>query len=369
VLHICAGNLFGGIETFLVTLARLRGHCPDMESTYALCFEGRLADELRTAGAAVHGLGPARVSRPWTVWRIRRRLAELLRSGRWDVVATHGCWPHALAAPVVRRAGLPLIFWGHGIQAGRHWLESWARLSPPTLVLANSQATRQTVTDHLFPQAASAVVYLPVAPSAPAGPARRELVRATLATPEQAVVIVVASRLEPGKGHGVLLDALGRLATDQRWHCWLVGGAQRMEEKTYLSQLQTRAAGLGIAGRIQFLGQRADVRDLLAAADIHCQPNTVAESFGIAFIEALYAGLPVVTTGLGGAVEIVDETCGVLLPAGNAAALAGHLARLIDDSGWRQQLGAAGPARADHLCNPANQMRRIAQVLREASRE
>ena len=57
------------------------------------------------------------------------------------------------------------------------------------------------------------------------------------------------------------------------------------------------------------------------AADIHCQPNTAPEPFGLVFVEALYAGLPVVTTALGGALEILTDACGVLVPAGDAPAL------------------------------------------------
>ncbi len=72
-------------------------------------------------------------------------------------------------------------------------------------------------------------------------------------------------------------------------------------------------------------------RRLLAAADIHCQPNTGPEPFGITFIEALYAGLPVVTTSIGGALEIVDGSCGMLVEPNDPAALAGALRRLIED--------------------------------------
>ena len=52
----------------------------------------------------------------------------------------------------------------------------------------------------------------------------------------------------------------------------------------------------GIAGRVRFLGERRDVAACMHAADIHCQPNTAPEPFGLVFVEALYAGLPVVTT-------------------------------------------------------------------------
>src|SRR5262249_45092935 len=145
VLHVYAGNLYGGIETLLVTLARQRGLTPGVEPEFALCFEGRLSEELRAAGVPVHVLGPARVSRPWTVWRVRRRLRALLAAGGFGVAVSHGCWPHAIAAPEVRRAGLPFVFWAHGIQSGRHWLEWWAARHRPDFVLANSRATQQSL--------------------------------------------------------------------------------------------------------------------------------------------------------------------------------------------------------------------------------
>ena len=74
--------------------------------------------------------------------------------------------------------------------------------------------------------------------------------------------------------------------------------------------------------RVRFLGQRSDIPDVLGAADIHCQPNVDPEPFGVAFVEALHAGLPVVTTAIGAAPEVVDATCGVLVPK-DAGALAG----------------------------------------------
>ena len=104
----------------------------------------------------------------------------------------------------------------------------------------------------------------------------------------------------------------------------------------------------GAASRIGFAScvSARTCRRCWPSADIHCQPNTGPEPFGIAFVEALYAGLPVVTTRLGGALEIVNETCGVLVPPGDAGALAAALRRLIADPAERSRLGRAGPARA-----------------------
>ncbi len=103
---------------------------------------------------------------------------------------------------------------------------------------------------------------------------------------------------------------------------------------------------------------------LLAAADLYCQPNLGPEPFGIAFVEALYAGLPVVSTRLGGAAEIVNEDCGVLVEPGDAAALAAALGRLIDDPSARARLGATGPERARMLCDPALILDRLRDLLR-----
>jgi glycosyltransferase involved in cell wall biosynthesis len=100
---------------------------------------------------------------------------------------------------------------------------------------------------------------------------------------------------------------------------------------------------------------------------VHCQANITPESFGITYVEALAAGLPVVTSRFGGAMEIVDESCGVLVPPGDSNALAAALERLIVDRPLRAKLAAAAPARARTLSDPATQMFRLADALNAMS--
>jgi len=296
VLHVSAGNLFGGVETLLVTLAKERSLCPQMQPHFALSFEGRLANELRGSGVGVHMLGNVRVSRPWTVLKVRRQLVKLLRQEGFDLVICHSCWPQAIFGPAVKSQQLPLVFWCHDTPKGRHWLEQWASQIRPDLTIANSRYTLAAV-PKLYPGIRSETVYIPVVcPDIPERAGVRSSVRAELNTPEEATVIIQASRLERWKGQSVLLSALAQLRELQNWVCWIAGGAQRPHEAEYLRELEEQAQKMGIAERVRFLGQRADVPRLLAAADIHCQPNTGPEPFGIAFVEALYAGLPVVTT-------------------------------------------------------------------------
>ena len=364
VLHVYAGNLFGGVETLLVTLAKQRSLCPQMQPHFALCFEGRLAEELRAAGVTVHILGGVRFSRPWTVWRARQRLEHLLQNMSPDVAICHEAWVNCLAGPLIRRHRIPLVFWMHGWGGGNAWYKRLARRTPPDLAIVNSHYTSKTLPE-LFPGHTGYVVYCPVAwqPLATDRGAIRKSVREALQTSQKDTVILMTSRMVPYKGHVLLLKALEQLREVPRWMLWMAGGPQQSIEQEYFAQLKSIALAMGISERVKFLGDRSDVPYLLMASDIHCQPNIGPEPFGISFIEALYAGLPVVTTRIGGAVEIVTDSCGILVSPNNPVALSQALAGLLNDPETRCRLGAAGPERARELCDPAHVLGQLQEGL------
>jgi glycosyltransferase involved in cell wall biosynthesis len=364
VLHVYAGNLYGGVEAMLATFARERARVPEMEPAFALAFDGRLARELRAAGAEVHLVGAARLSRPWTVWRARRRLLFALAQARPDVAVLHSAWTWATFAPAVCRANIPAVFWLHDAVSG-DGAERMARRTPARLAVCTSAYVRSTL-PRLFPHARGEVVY-PSVPAPADGSPERAAVRTELETAADSVVMVQASRMEPWKGHRVHLEALGRLAGDARWTCWLAGGAQRPAELRHLGEMRELAGRMGIGARVRWLGERADVPRLLAAADVLCQPNLGPEPFGMTYVEAMHAQLPVVAAATGGACEIVTPETGILVPPRDPGATAEALRRLIDDAGLRARLGAAGPARARELCDPARQMRRLHEILAGAA--
>ncbi|HEV3217291.1 MAG TPA: glycosyltransferase family 4 protein [Vicinamibacterales bacterium] len=364
VLHLHSGNLYGGVETFLATLARCRDLAPSMEMTVALSFDGLIGAELRGAGVATPLLGEVRLRRPASVWRARRALAALLSGGAFDVAVCHQAWPLAIFGPVVKASRTPLVSWLHMAGTGRHWLDRLASRVHPDCIVCNSRFTAASL-----PPVDARVesVYAPVTLRPVVATDSRASLRGTLDTNPDDVVIIQVSRMEPWKGQRTCLEALAQLRDRAGWACWQVGGAQRPFEARYLESLKADAARLGIADRVHFLGQRSDVTDLLRAADIFCQPNLEPEPFGISLVEALAAGLPVVTSNIGGAVEIVDDTCGVLVPPRDPPALASTLDRLVCNAGDRSRLADGGPARARALCDPATQMRRIADLLHEVS--
>jgi glycosyltransferase involved in cell wall biosynthesis len=367
VLHIHSGNLFGGIETLLVTLARERHLCPAMQPHIALCFEGKLGATIRDTGLNVHLLESVRISRPWTVWHARRQLDQLLRQHTFDVVVCHSCWAQVIFAPVVKAHSLPLVFWCHDVPKKTHWLEQWASRIVPDFVIANSSYTLNAL-PALYPQVPSERLYPPVpCPQIGDRTQLRQSIRTELNTCNETVVIIQATRLERWKGHTVMLSALAQLQAMPNWVWWIVGGAQRLHETQYLRELYRQVEKTNLSERVKFLGQRNDVPNLLTAADIYCQANTGPDTFGIAFIEALYAGLPVVTTGMGGPMEIVNSSCGKLVAPSDIDTLSQTLSSLLVNPHERAKLASGGFPQADQLCNPQRQLAQLHLLLCQIS--
>jgi glycosyltransferase involved in cell wall biosynthesis len=363
VLNIVPGKIFGGVETALITTAQFRALFPEMAFEIGVCFQGRLSRELIALGVPVHFLGEVRVRNPGTVWRARRRLRDLLRHQRYDVVFCHMPWAQAIFGPVARGEDLPLAYGAHGPCNRSHWTERWASLTRPDAAICISRFLSADVST-LYPAIPTEVVYNPIAAVLSYSPWERTAVRAQANTSRDAVVIAQACRMEPGKGHRVCIKALASLRDLPGWECWQIGGAQRASEREYFESLREQAARLGIGDRVRFWGQRADVPRLLAAADIYCQPNdTFIEGLGNVFVEAMHAGLPVVTSAIGAAPEVIDETCGCLLAPGDVAAVAAALEKLIRDAGFRARLAAGGRARAETQFAPATQIPRLCEAL------
>jgi glycosyltransferase involved in cell wall biosynthesis len=232
----------------------------------------------------------------------------------------------------------------------------------PDLAVCTSAYARESLPP-LFPDVPSVVIHPPVLPRAvPSAAAARAELRREQSTPDDDVVIVHVGRMEAWKGQGALVDALVEMRDEPGWTCWFVGGAQRPEEWEYYAWLVGFATRGGVWERIRFLGPRDDVPHVLAAADVFCNPNS-GEPFGVAMVEALYAGLPVVSFDAGGALEVVDAGCGLLAPAGATVRLADELRRVVDDPALRARLGAAAPARAAALSDPAAQAARLRGAL------
>ena len=153
--------------------------------------------------------------------------------------------------------------------------------------------------------------------------------------------VVVVANLRPEKGHEVLLDAAPGVLTrfpDARFE--IVGDGPERE------RLRARAEAAGLAHAFHFIGHQDDVAARLAASDIFVLPSR-SEAFPNSVLEAMAAGLPIVASAVGGILELVDDhRTGLLVPAGDDAALSSAICRLMAEPGLGARLGAAARAEA-----------------------
>ena len=359
LLHVAAGNAYGGIERMLVTLAATEH--PQVRQHFAVTFSGRLLRELREAGAAVYELPSPRAVRPWRVWRARRAFTALLQALAPDAAIFHGAWPHAMLAPAARRRGTVVGFWQHQPAGRESWPDRWARFAPPHFAVFNSAYTG---TRPSFPGVPARVIHPPVSLPPPIAPAARRAGRAGLGAADAAVVGLMAARPDPWKGHDVLLDAVCRLAPGTVT-IWMAGGAQRPSEEAYVGRLRAAASAPALRSSVRLLGDRQDVPFLMQLADVYCQPNRCGEPFGIAIAEALGSGLPCVVSAAGGAAEMLDQSCAIVTPPGEAGALAEALARLAADERLRRAMGGCGIARVRRLTDPSARLDELAAFIAE----
>ena len=268
-----------------------------------------------------------------------------------DAIVCQQPWALVVFGSVVRALGYPVTLWLHMAGDGRHWLERAARFTAPDAVVCNSRFSQGRAAGWL-PRVPAQVVYCPVSAPAPRESGARRALRHRLGVDDDRPVIAMAARAEPWKGHRVLVDACARLSGQTDWSCWLVGGAQRDTEIAYVAELRRRIEEAGLAARVQLLGTRDDAREVMAAADIYCQPNLEPEPFGLSLVEAMYAGLPVVTSAAGGALEIVDETCGVLTATGRRGRRVRRPWTAARRCAAARPAGPLGAAARDRACAP-----------------
>ena len=341
----------------LATLAGTPSH--SLTQHFAVWPGGRLWRELRDLDIAPIALPPARASRPLSLLAARRGFARILADTPVDAAIFHGSWTHAIFATVARERGVTVAFWQHAPIVEPQWPDRWAARVPPDVVIANSLFTAASPA---FLGAPVHVIHCPVPEPLRVSPAERAAGRAALGVGADHIAILMAARLEGWKGHKVLIEAI-RLLRDDRLKVWIVGGVQRDFERRYLDELERQVADGGLQGCISLLGEREDVRMLMALADIYCQPNTAPEPFGVAVAEAMRSGLPCVVSKTGGSAELVNLESAVLTSPGDPITVAAAIAKIAADSDLRRRMGRAAEVRAARLTDPASRLTEVAAAL------
>ncbi len=297
--------------------------------------------------------GAALAVAPLYALAARRAVRHLLARGRFDLYQAHWLVPNAVAAPG-RPRRTPLAVGLHGSDvflAERPPYRAPARrvLARARLLTGCSPELVERVCALGFPaERARVIPYgVDVAAFSPQGSGRGAW-RARLGVPESAPLLLGVGRLATKKGFHVLLRAAPAiLAAHPETHIVLAGSGDRLTE--------LRAAAAPFAERIHFPGTVAHdaLPDLFRAADVFTLP-AVHDSKGNVdglpnvILEAMASGLPVVASGISGIpLAVEDGRTGLLVPEGDAAALAAALLRLLANPEERRAMGEAGRRKAE----------------------
>ena len=184
-------------------------------------------------------------------------------------------------------------------------------------------------------------------------------------------VIGLIGRISPWKGQHVFLQAARWVADrfpDARFQ---IVGAALFAEGTYEAEVRQLVRTLGLADKVEFTGFRSDVGDVVAGLDVLVHASVLPEPFGQVVIEGMAAGKPVVATAGGGVLEVVlDGVTGLLVPMGDADAMAEAVCWLLANPGSAATMGALGAARVrEHFTieNTAAKVERVYESLLRAS--
>jgi len=361
ILH--AGKFYapvtGGMETVLATLCERTADRWDVRAVVAN--QGR-----QTVRERRHGVDLVRVgtlARALSVSLSPGLVRELWRDPA-DCVVLHEPNPLVGTLLAIHRPAGRFIVWHHSDIVRPIWANpTYGRLqramyrhadcvivaAPP--LVEHSTAVRAARRIEVIPYGvADAGVTVPSLD--PTGGPARTLAR----LPEPRVLYV--GRLVYYKGLEVLLQAMAQTG----------GGLAIVGEGPLEGPLRQQITRLGLDDRVALLGRRSDaeVRALYQSCDVFVLPSTArTEAFGLVQVEAMLSGLPVISTDLPTGVPWVNEdgVTGLVVPPGDAPALASALHRLLDDPALRAKLGDAGRERARERFGQARMVERFVEVV------
>jgi glycosyltransferase involved in cell wall biosynthesis len=269
-------------------------------------------------------------------WLLERRMDLAVKRHPPDIVDIQGS---TLPAGIryAKRRGFPTVYTEHGAPSEEYW-PLWAGLQPVIddvdFIIGRAAASLDGLRRLCGAMRPGVVVPQAVIGAPPPGePPAPEPVG-------EEIVITAIGRLSPEKGHRYLLEAARRLADEGVHARFVLAGDGPLR-----ADLCAQASALGLSERLEFGGAFPDVAPILQATHIMAHP-TLNDGRSVAVLGAMAWGRPVVASRVGGVPELVEDgVSGLLVPPGDADALARALAQLAADHALRRRLGEAGRKR------------------------
>jgi glycosyltransferase involved in cell wall biosynthesis len=345
VLQVITSLDRGGAENHLLALSTHADRTAFEFEIALLRGDGELVPVFRQAGIPVHVVKARSRFDPFAV----ARLVKLLKHGNYDIVHSHLFRADIFAGLAVAQLGehAPLLvstrhnddrFFLNPFVGIAHYVIS-ARQD--LIIAISDHIARFTVTRGVRHPARVRRVYHGIEPTVTEALERDgQRIRAELGLGPADFLVGNVGRLAPQKGQRHLIAAMPLLLERvPRAHLVIAGDG---DLKEYLREVSVE---VGVAERVHVLGPRRDVPALMHALDVFAMPS-IWEGFGLVLLEAMAAGRPIVASRVATIPEVVvDGSTGVLVPAGDPAALAEALVSLAEVPDLARAYGQAGRER------------------------
>jgi len=348
VVHVASGREWRGGQRQVLLLAQGLASVPGIESVVLTGEDSLLAERCRLAGVAVHGV-------TWSMGLDPRVVRGLLsRLDPDTIVHAHDQHAHALADAAARIRGGRVVVTRRVEFPIRHP----ARWHRTTHAIALSRAVAARLAGIGLPD--DRITVIPPAVALSEGPTEQGWPDEVPHPAAGAPFILCIAALTPEKGLDVLFDAAARLAGEHPSLTWIVLGEGRDRKA-----LARRRADLGLEEIVSLPGHIEHPEVVLARATLLVQPSR-SEGFGSSVLDALALGIPVVASDAGGLPESLAQGGGLLVPAGDAAALADAIHALLLDPAQRERLSGDGRIAAEGFSIP-RLVSRTVEVYRSAA--
>ena len=365
LLNVVATLMCGGTENQFMSLGRsLDPRRFDLEFA---C--------MRRSGGFVHELDDRGIPlREYKVTTFRSvnalahqaRLARYIAARRIDIVHAYSFYGNVFAIPPARMAGAPVVIASirdlapYLTPAQKRVQRLVCRFAD--CVLVNAEAVRNWLISERYDPSKIVVIRNGVDVSSGSRATASERLLGELGLSQAWPLVGVVSRLSRLKGLESFLEAAAMVATRFPAARFLIVGDTSPDDRAYRTELTGLARKLGVIDRVVFTGLRTDARELLAGVTVSVMPS-LNEGLSNVLLESMASGVPVVATRVGGTPEAIEDGVnGLLVPPGDASALANAISQVLNHPLLAARLGHAARQTATARFSTAQMVRATEQL-------
>jgi glycosyltransferase involved in cell wall biosynthesis len=361
VLHFSNERVRGGAEEHMLTL--LRGLNRELFRLQLVCTP-ELAQLMKHDLPDDVEVFSLRLDKPWLLWSAME-LAEIIRKCQVAVLHSHLFYASLFASPVGWMCSVPVVVetphirevWRRGMKS-RYTIDRLVGHCVTHYIAVSDANGRYLTEDKGLPPSKVHVIHNGSDLKRFHGLAsNRAALKTAMGFHAEEPVLLVAGRLEPQKGHAVLLDAMPLVRRRFPNVRTVFAG-----EGSLLAQLHQRVTRLGLQGTVDFVGFQSNIEKWFSIADITILPSFY-EGLPLVAIESQASGVPLVASAVDGTPEIViNEQTGLTVAPGDSKALAEAICKLLADPELRQQYGRAGRSLVFQKFSQEQQIRKTEQI-------